>query len=389
MSSRFFVPWSRLHPMVKGIRTIFHGADGQLLNAFNAAVDPKWCASNVTQFDKNVRAVCEHTEEPAWPLLNTISALLLNSPAAARKAIIDAARIETGPPCEILTLDRDGVWRVGWLLTENPKAEEDVATLEWYRPEEPGRTPITPQPIIDYMAGCVALYRAGLILPALAILTMAYESALWDALAVAGVARTTKRRTYAAVNWKLKRVGDKLVVQVNGADDTIANLAHVPGEVFEEVEARLNHIAADNTSITELSVRVTAPTSRFLASSQLEVEEDITVRGLRAAVEMSRGKNIQAITTVVEQLDETFIAIRNSLVHFPANGQFVPPIPVLGRAPIGDVAALATDQRLFVTLLTPVLGVINTTYSEAVSQPAPSGNTAPVSAAETGVDASI
>jgi hypothetical protein len=383
MSNRFFVPWSRLHPMVRGIRTIYHGADGQLVSAFNAAVDHKWYVSSITQFDKNVRAVCEHTEEPAWPLLNTISALLLSSPEAARKAILDVARFETGAPFEILALDREGAWRVGWLLTDNPKTEEDIATLEWYRPDDPGRTPITPQPIIDYIAGCVALYRAGLILPALAVLTMAYESVLWDALAASGVARTAKHRTYLASNWKLKRVADKLVVQINGADEPLTQLVNVPGEVFEEIEARLTHVAADHTSKAELSIKVTTPTSKFLTSSQTESEEDIARRGLRSAVEMARGRNIWAITTVVEQLDETFIAIRNSLVHFPANGLFVPPIPVLGRAPIANVAALATDHRRFVTLLTPVLGVINTTYSEPVSPTVSTNSNPPVAPAAT------
>jgi len=377
MSNRFFVKWNRLQPMVKNIRTIYHAVDRELVGAFNAAVDPKWRASNITQFDKNVRAVCEHTEEPAWPLLNTISRLLLNSPA--RKAILDVARFETGVPFEIVTLHRDGSWHVGWLLTDDPNDEEDVATLEWYRPEEPGRTPITPQPIIDYIAGCVALYRAGLILPALAVLTMAYESALWDALAASGIARTTKRRTYLATNWKLKKVADKLVVQISGADQSLENLVHVPGEFFEEIKARLNHIATGNTSHAELSIKVTLPTSRFLVSSQTESEEDVSSRGLRTAIEMARAKGIQAITTVVEQLDETFIALRNSLVHFPANGLFVPPIPVLGRPPIADVGALATDQRLFLTLLTPVLGVINTTYSEPIASITPT-DTTPVTA---------
>jgi hypothetical protein len=348
----------------------FKGGEGQVLDSFNASVDPKWAASNTAEMDRNMRAMCEHLNEPPWPLLNTISNLFVKIPAA-REAIIRDAYLETGRPSEQLRLSKSGTWQVAWRLTDGSEADEDVVALDWYRTDAPDRTPITPFPIIESIAACVALYRIDLILAALAVLTMAYESALWDALAAAGVNRSTTRTTYNPAKWKLKRISDKLVVEIDGADDSLKNLNVVAAAFFEELEVRLRHVPDSDDAQAEIIIRPTRKVVKFLTTEQIESSDNDATRGLRSAVELARARNIRSIATVPKPLDETFIEIRNNLVHFPASGKFANPIPILGRDPINDVDALATDKRLFVTLLTPVIGAIETTYTEQTAIDAP------------------
>jgi hypothetical protein len=347
---------------VRKLREHFHGADNQLLQAFNQSVEERWKAANLTEFDRNLRALCEHSLEPAFPLLDTVSALVANTPAAGKKSVIAAAAIQTQTPNEQLLVDVYGDWQVAWLCEGS---DEETPALNWYSPAAPERTPITPQPVIDYVAGCVSLYRAGLILPSLAVLTMAYESALWDALAAQGIPRSGKRIEYEAAKWKLKRVSDKIVVAVAGADRPVTDLPNVPGEPFEEVEVRVSSAG----SMAALSVQVSALNMPFLATMRVASEELVSSRGLRNAVELARNQNIPAIAVIPKPLDDTFIAIRNNLVHFPASGKLDSPIPMLGQPEITDIAALATDQHLLIKLLLPVVAVINSTYEQQATSP--------------------
>ncbi len=362
MSSRFTLPWSRLSPTVRKLREHFHGADVQLLQAFNRSVEESWKAANLTEFDRNLRALCEHSLDPPFPLLNTVSALVVNSPAAGKRSVIDAAMIQTQVPNEVLEVDTVGDWQVAWLYEDS---DEETPALKWYSPATPERTPITPQPVIDYVAGCVSLYRAGLILPALAVLTMAYESALWDALAGVGIPRCEKHIEYQSAKWKLKRVSDKIVVAVAGADKPVIDLPTIPGEPFEEVDVRVSSTG----SMASLSVRVSTLNTPFLATMRIASEELVSSRGLRNAVELARSRNIPPIAVIPKPLDDTFIAIRNNLVHFPANGKLDTPIPMLGQPEITDIAALATDKHLLIKLLLPVVAVINSTYEQQPSAP--------------------
>jgi hypothetical protein len=348
----------------------FNGAEGQFLESFNHCVDQKWAAASSAELDRNMRAICEHVNEPPWPLLNTISDLFAKVPAA-RESIVRDAFLDTGRPFEQLRLSKSGVWQVSWRLTDPPETDEDTVALDWHQADAPGRTPITPFPIVESIAACVALYRSDLILAALAVLTMAYESALWDALDAAGVSRSTTRTTYNPAKWKVKRVSDKLVVEIEGADDSLKNLESTAAAFLDEFEVRLRRTANSGDNQAEIAIKPSGKLVKFLSTEQVEGVENDSTRGLRNAVELARAKNIKSITTVPKPLDNTFIEIRNNLVHFPASGKFAKPIPILGRDPIDDIYALATDKRLFVTLLTPVIGAIETTYGEPPAEEAP------------------
>jgi hypothetical protein len=365
---------------VRKLREHFHGADGQLLQAFNQSVEEKWKAANLTEFDRNLRALCEHSPTPAFPLFDTVSRLVVGSPAAAKNGVITAAIIHTQTPNELLIVDQSGNWQVAWLCEDG--SDEEMPALRWYSPVSPERTPITPQPVIDYVAGCVSLYRAGLSLPSLAVLTMAYEAALWDALGVKGIARSARRIEYQPVKWKLKRVSDKVVVEVNGADKKVTELLKVPGQHFEEVEVRVTSAGSSQTMAT-LAVQISSSNMPFLATTSIASEEVVTSRGLRNAVELARSQNISAISVIPKPLDDTFIAIRNNLVHFPANGKLDSPIPMLGQSDITDIAALASDRSLFIKLLLPVVAVINETYEDPILSVPVALSSAPTTTATT------
>jgi hypothetical protein len=365
VTNRFNLRWEKLAPAVSRLRTEFTGNYQSVLEAFNAAVDEKWIAANPTELFQNLRLVCDSSLSPAWPFFNTLSALVKGNSVAVREAVVKLSSIPTETPNEFLRLESQGVWQVAWHLLEKPSDnEEDIPALNWHDPSNPSRTPITPQPLIDYIGGCVSLYRANLLLPSFAVLTMAYESALWDALVLAGEPRTTNKVSYKQVMWKFRKLRDNLVAEIVGADDSLVNCPLTGAQA----EVRLTNHLIGGGSESELTIKINPGHVPFFATRDVLKQETVSSRGLRNAVELARARKIKPISVIPKPLDATFIAIRNNLVHFPASGKLDTPIPLL-EGEITDVSALAEDKRLFVKLLLPVIALINAVYAEPVSIP--------------------
>lgn len=360
MIHRYTFQQSQLDPLVRVIKRHFSRSERQVLEAFNSAASTELKALTWSDFERNIKLACQlNRTKPPFVLLNTISALVLRSQAAVAEALIKEVDLLTETPHEVLRVNLSGNWQVAWLKVSEG---EEIYSLDWHFPDAQESTPITPQPLIDYISGCITLYRAGLILPALAVLSMAYESALWGALEMAGTPRSVERITYESLDWKIKKVGKKYVIDVINPDSDSGGIENGIDGYIDTAKAKINQISTVAGLRSDLILNIASDRLSFLATTRIASKEVSSSRGLRNAIELARSKALPAIAVVPKPLDETFVAIRNNLVHIPADGKFDEPIPVHGQHNIADIASLTGDNNVFLCLLGFVMSVIQQAY---------------------------
>ena len=87
---------------------------------------------------------------------------------------------------------------------------------------------------------------------------------------------------------------------------------------------------SDSATIVGLRLDVDKELVDFLASKQIEKREQITDKGFSVAMQKARYEGVECLQLVPEFLDETLVALRNSLVHLPSQGKLDQPISIPG-----------------------------------------------------------
>jgi len=304
MSDRFSPSWNQLRQPLEAVIALLSGDGHLLIEAFLLAAGDGAKAGSVAEVKAQLRGMSMGVGIP-WILFNTISNLILSLPKPTRTQFVEASVIATKHSYEMLRPDIDGRWSVAWELNSET-AEANQVSLFWYIPPDQSNVPVVPVVTLDYIAASIGLFRDNLILPALALLLMALESALWDDLAARSVSRHSDRVTYIPVEWRLKRVGDqRLVLMLEGRTDR-----ELRDMSAAERICRIRKINS-NDSKAVLQLELTEQLTQFLASDREEARETYVEKGLSEAVQRARKTGILA--AVPSQLDETIIKLRNNL----------------------------------------------------------------------------
>lgn len=353
MSDRFSPNWNQLSRPLEAVVTLLSGDDHLFVNAFLSAAGAGTKASSIAEVRSQLRGMSMGIGIP-WILFDTISNLVLSLPKPTRKQVVETFVIATKHTDETLRIDVDGRWSVVWEL-KSDTGEGSQVSLFWYIPPEQSNVPVVPVVILDYVAASVGLSRGNLILPALAVLLIALESALWDELAARSVSRNSDRITYAAVEWHLKRVGELRVVLMSGGGTDRQLREMSPTETVCQIR-KIN----SNASKATLQLELAAELTEFLASDREETRETFVEKGLSEAVQRARKAGILA--AVPSQLDETIIKLRNNLVHLPSRGILDPHIPDPTGGQFTNLEELRINQELLSGLISVIVELINGVY---------------------------
>lgn len=353
MSDRFSPNWSQLKQPLQEVVALLSGDDHLLVQAYKSATGSQSKANSVAEVKSQLHGMSMGVGIP-WILFDTISNLVLSLPKPTRKQVVETFIISTKHSHETLRIDADGRWSVVWELNSGP-GEENQVSLFWYIPPDQSNVPVIPVVILDYIAASVSLSRDNLILPALALLLVALESALWDELAARSVTRHSDRVTYIPVEWRLKRVGDQRLVFISGGG-TDRELREM------STSERVCQIRKVNTndSVATLEIELAADLTEFLASEQEQTRETYVEKGLSEAVQRARKMGILA--AVPSQLDETIIKLRNNLVHLPSGGILDPQVPDPTGGNFTSLEALRSNPELLSGLTPVIVQLINGIY---------------------------
>jgi hypothetical protein len=159
MNDRFSPDWRCVEPFLDALIGILEGGEHLLVTAFLSVADRKLIATSAADVKRHLKGIVISPGIP-WVFYDSVSGLSQKLPSPMRKAIVRLDGIQGAYPHERLQVAEDGRWQVRWHINES-----ESAGLDWYIPQERDEAPIVPIPIIDYIAGCVLLFRGGLILP--------------------------------------------------------------------------------------------------------------------------------------------------------------------------------------------------------------------------------
>ncbi|HEY0097397.1 MAG TPA: hypothetical protein VGB76_00470 [Pyrinomonadaceae bacterium] len=299
-------------------------------------------------------------QETPWVLYDTISTLIRRLPLPSRAPIIEAVEIKTGHANEMLRPNPKGNWQTVWQVDRGGDPEDRYVALDWYAPPDNVRAPIVPTIIIDYIAGCVSLLESNLTLPSLALLLIALESTLWDDLEHKGVSRSRERVTYPPVEWEYKRVQNRLVCTIAGADKDLSGLDAVAKVRPAVGKFEIRKIQVEGTKVI-LRAEVDDMIAGFFASEVEASRETFTDKGLSEAVQRARKEG--SLVTMPAQLDETLVKLRNNLVHLPSGGSLDPPVPVPFGGEFKTFDELRQDLKFIRDLMHIVVDLINNLYA--------------------------
>jgi hypothetical protein len=364
MNERFELDWVRqAEPIVTDLIEIVASAEKLLIDAFSICADSSLQAKTISDVKSNLRMIIGIGRGIPWVFYDTIATLVTQLPKGTRAEVLNAVHIETGHPHECLTVTEDGRWQLAWSLTGSHSNQHGRVALDWYKPPFKDESPIVPAPIIDYIAGCIALLNGNLVLPAAAVLSIALEAVLWDALASKGISRHTEKIEYKTVEWQMQKRSSKLVVTINGADKDLSSLGEVTGNypgAFTLQTRRLHRGEGQQRII--LQVEADASLLDHLTTSQEGSRESSAQHGLSVAIQRARKEEIESLKAIPIKLDTMLIRLRNNLIHLIPEGSFNEPIPTLeGR--IEDLSELRASKRLIGTLLPWIIELINSVYS--------------------------
>lgn len=338
---------------MEAVIALLSGDEHLLIEAFLSAAGDGAKAGSIAEVKTQLRGMSMGVGIP-WILFNTISNLILSLPKPTRTQFVEACVIATKHSYETLRPDVDGRWSVAWELSTD-SAEGNQVSLFWYIPPDQSNVPVVPVVTLDYIAASIGLSRNNLILPALALLLMALESALWDELAARSVSRHSDRVTYVPVEWRLKRVGEQRLVLISEGR-TDRELREMSAA---ETICQIRKIYSSDSKAT-LQLELADGLTQFLASEQEAARETYVEKGLSEAVQRARKAGILA--AVPSQLDDTIIKLRNNLVHLPSRGVLDPHIPDPTGGQFTNLEQLRNNQGLINGLLPVIVELINGVY---------------------------
>ena len=218
---------------------------------------------------------------------------------------------------------------MAWQIDSDADAEDRDVALNWYAPFNHDNIPIVPTAIADYIGGCVALLRDGLVLPAGALMSVALESALWDSLASHGIPRQSERITYSPAQWTLKKKHDCFLVSIMGTERSVKELDTVTGQFPTELILELRRLqSGDRPSRIGVKFEVEADIADFLVPASIENAETVFENGLSAALQRARAHNLTCLEALPTLFDPTLAPLRNNLIHLPSQGLLHAPVPV-------------------------------------------------------------
>lgn len=359
MSDRFALSWSRVEVTLEQLITALRGDEHLFIKAFQEVspgrtniktVDHK----SVEQVKKQLRHAVLLPSIP-WVLFDTISALVKLVPLATRRVLCASIGLETGFRGEKLRLTQDGLWQIAWHLDgEDGRDNHDLA-LDWYQPPDRDRAPLVPVPIIDNVSACVSLLHDRLLIPAATLLLVTFESALWKKIEAMGTSRTSERIRFEAAIWNFKRVSNKLVLEISGADRELSELDAVLGTSPAKGTLHARKMAHDGKLAT-LVLEGEVSAVEFVTSSKVHSKEIIIDRGLAEAVQRARSLDLLELPI---ELDLTAQRLRNALIHLPADGKINPPVPLTGGSDLKSTEELRRDSRFVKGLAVWLVGQIN------------------------------
>ena len=302
-------------------------------------------------------------EEEPWEFYYFISELIKHLPPTIGENIAKHIKIKTGNDYEHLQVTTDGHWQIAWEANPADDAEFREVSLDWFIPPDQDNAPIVPLTIIDCISSCVLLLRKELVLPAASVLSIALEATLWDALISKGLTRSSERIIYNTVNWHLKKVKDRLLVTVDGADRNINELdTFIDPYTGFTIELRRTQIENSENKV-ELRLDMDKDLVGFFASDQIRQSELRTDRGLSTAMQRARSAGVDCLRTIPKDYDATLVSLRNNLIHLPSQGSLDQPIPLPGGGQLLTVEDLRTRQLFIYQLLYLVIGIIKIVYT--------------------------
>jgi hypothetical protein len=368
MSNRFAPNLAKLNRIVDEL--VAEGGESRLIDAFSKVSDPSLGLNSVDELKRHLRTQLI-VEKIPWVFYDAITDLLQHSHESLERFIVETLRIKTEssgeyPECESLRITLDGRWQVSWEI--DPDAEEaddrEVA-LDWYTPPEIDVAPIVPDHIVDYVGGCVTLLRKGLTLPAAAVLLVAFESALWDGLALAEEgSRLSESIKYETVTWKIKRRAHCLIIEeLEGADRELSEIDEVIGDYPPTFDLAVERMQS-SPSAQEINLQgsVDASIVGFLTSSHEINREEHADKGLRNAMEKGRSVELECLSPLPVALDNILIALRNNLAHLPFQHNLCPAVPIPSGGELRTVEDLR-ETELIKRLLPWTVEVINSAYA--------------------------
>lgn len=337
-------------------------ADQLWVEAFSTVIGSSLDRETVDEVRNTLLTILTTGEEVPWEFYDIVSELIKHLPEATRENITKQIKIETGIEDEYLRITSDGHWQIGWVVDPDDDAEFREVAMDWYIPPDQSKAPIVPLTIIDCIASCIFLLRKDLVLPAASVLSIAFEATLWDALVAQGIVRSSQRNIYASVKWHLRRVNDRLLVTVEGADRSIKEL-DIFIEPYTEFTFEIRKTQLENSANkVELRLDIEKDLAGFLASDRIERNDPKTDRGLSTAIQRARSADIDCLRTVPKVYDATLISLRNNLIHLPSQGTLEQPIPLPGRGQLLTVDDIRTRKSFVSQLLYLVVEVIKMVY---------------------------
>lgn len=363
MNERFILDWERqVAPVINSLIEIFSGADDLLIKAF-AECNGLTHVKSVSGIKNQLRLIVGMGSAIPWGFYEAISTLMMRSPKGTKDRILEAVRIPTNHPYEYLTVTEDGRWQIAWEKTKRQDEQVNWDALDWYRPPQRDRSPMVPEPIIDYIAGCFALLNGNLVLPAGAVLSIALEAVLWDALALKGISRLGEKIKYKAVEWKLIKRSSSLIVTINGAEKGLTNLSESIGDYPPKFTLQFRRMqSGEGQQIVTLQAEVDASLIDHLTTAQEDGRETTSQHGLSVAIQRGRKEEVESLSLFPSQLDSILVPLRNNLIHLVPTGTLNDPIPT-GEGEISNLSELRANERFIRTLLPWIIELINSVYS--------------------------
>ncbi len=357
MSDRFSPDSNKVKRLLRNLSDALPKDSGFLVDAFESATGTRGKTANDVKNDLLAAMMSKGTP---WVLYDTITTLIRRLPLPSRRPIIEAVGIETGHAKELLRPNLDGNWQTAWQVDQSGDPEDQYVALDWYSPPDKVRAPIVPTLIIDYIAGCVSLLQNNLVLPSAALLLIALESTLWDDLAYKGISRSSDRVTYTPAEWQYKRVQDKLVCTIAGADKDLSGLDAFARVIPAAGKFEIRKTQVEGTRAI-LRIEVDDSISGFFTSDNEINRETHTDKGLSEAVQ--RARKVGSLQTMSVELDETIIKLRNNLVHLPSGGSLDPLVPVPGGGEFKTFEELKQGTQFIKNLMHIIVELINVLYA--------------------------
>jgi hypothetical protein len=363
MNDRFFLEWNSTRIKIDNL--LQHvGFEKPLIEA-SRLVSGLENTRDISAVKQNLQSALVGPGIP-WVFYDTISELIGRVPEGSKQMIMDIISIDTKRDFERLRVDTDGRWQIAWEIEpEADDPQDKYVALDWYVPTNQDQAPIVPIAIVDYIAGCVSLIRKKLVLPGAALLTIAMEAALWNGLQKIGIFRSDEKITYAPTNWILRRLRDKFLLSIQGAEQSVnAQIDPIvgnPEHEFSLIVRRTQFTRDQHTLIIHLEAE--SNLADFLTSGQVEDRKTVFTGGLSEAIQRARTQSLPGLKIVPSSIDETIIRLRNNLIHLSSDDNLHEPIPIPYQPPIGTLGELRSNPRLIKMLLYSVVEVINSVYS--------------------------